>query len=173
VWGRGRQMPGVQGLNSIIRAFAHSQARPLKFFIDNWYLFLAAAVSGGLLVWPLIGRGTGGGKLSTAEAVQLINRERAVLIDVSEPAEYAAGHVAGAKNVPLGKLEASGDLPKNKTLPVIVVCATGMRATRAVATLKKLGHEKSHALAGGLAAWREASLPVEKATDAAAGKSAA
>jgi len=136
----------------------------LQFFIDNWVLFLAALTSGGLLLWPTIkGSGAGGDKVSTAQAVQLINREKAVLIDVSEPAEFAAGHPIGAKNVPFGSLEKSGDLPKNKTLPVVLVCPTGARASRAVATLKKLGHEKTHVLAGGLAAWREANLPVEKA----------
>jgi rhodanese-related sulfurtransferase len=135
----------------------------VKFFIDNWFLFLAAAVSGGLLLWPLVNKGAGGaGKLSTFDAVQLINRERAVLIDVSEPAEYAAGHVAGSKSVPLAQLEASTALPKNKALPLVVVCATGARAGRAVGTLKKLGFENARALAGGLEAWRAANLPVEK-----------
>ncbi len=137
----------------------------MKFFIDNWFLFLAAAVSGGLLVWPMWGKGLGSGagaKVSTTDAVQLINREKAVLIDVSEPAEYAAGHPAGSKSVPLGGLEASTALPKNKALPLVVVCPTGTRAGRAVATLKKLGFENARALAGGTAAWREANLPIEK-----------
>jgi rhodanese-related sulfurtransferase len=117
----------------------------VKFFVDNWFLFLLAAVSGGLLLWPMISKGAGGaGKVTPAEAVRLINREKAVLIDVSEPAEYAAGHASGAKSVPLA------------------VCPTGTRAARAVATLKKLGFENAQALAGGLAAWREANLPVEK-----------
>jgi len=115
-----------------------------------------------LLLWPTLQRGVGGGRVSTSEAVMLINREKAQLIDVSEPAEYAAGHAAGAKNVPLGRLESSGDLPKNKALPLVVLCPTGARASRAVGILRKLGYEKSHALAGGLAAWREANLPVEK-----------
>jgi rhodanese-related sulfurtransferase len=135
----------------------------LKFFIDNWFLFFTAIVSGGLLLWPMLTRGGGGAaRVSPAQAVQLINREKAVLIDVSEPAEFGAGHPVGAKNVPIGSLETSGDLPKNKALPVVVVCPTGTRALRAVATLKKLGFENSHVLAGGLAAWREANLPVEK-----------
>jgi rhodanese-related sulfurtransferase len=134
----------------------------VKFFIDNWFLFTAAIVSGGLLLWPLLSRASGGAKVSAAQAVQLINREKAVLIDVSEPAEYAAGHAAGAKSVPLGGLERSNDLPKNKTLPVVVVCPTGSRAARAASLLKKLGFENARVLAGGLAAWREANLPVEK-----------
>jgi len=135
----------------------------LQFFADNWVLFLAAFVSGGMLVWPLVSRGAGGSaKVTPGEAVQLINREKAVLIDVSESAEYASGHVAGAKNVPLASLESTDDLPKNKGLPVVVVCTTGMRAVRAAGVLKKRGYEKTRVLAGGLRAWREANLPVEK-----------
>jgi len=137
---------------------------PVNFFLENWYLFAVAIVSGGLLVWPLLTQGSAGGlKVSTADAVQLINRERAVLIDVSEPAEYAAGHAIGARNVPLANLETSRDLPKNKSLPLLVVCPTGQRALRAVAVLKKLGFENVRAVAGGLGAWRAANLPVEKA----------
>ncbi len=136
----------------------------MKFFIDNWFLFAAAIVSGGLLLWPLIARGGGGpSRVGTNEAVRLINREKAVLLDVSEPAEFAAGHASGSRNVPFGQLEKSTDLPKNKTLPLVVVCPTGARAGRAVSILRKLGYEKAQALAGGLAAWREASLPVDKA----------
>lgn len=136
--------------------------RPVKFFIDNWFLFLTALVSGGLLLWPMVTRGGGGGKVQPSEAVRLINRERAVLLDVSEPAEYAAGHASGSRNVPLAQLEKSGDLPKNKALPLVVVCPSGSRATRAVAILRKMGYEKAQALAGGLPAWREANLPTEK-----------
>jgi rhodanese-related sulfurtransferase len=137
----------------------------VKFFVDNWFLFLTALLSGGLLLWPLLNKGAGGsGKVTPAEAVRLINREKAVLIDVSEPAEFAAGHAPGAKSVPLAKLDGSSELPKNKSLPLVVLCPTGTRAARAVATLKKLGFENSQALAGGLAAWREANLPVERTT---------
>jgi rhodanese-related sulfurtransferase len=134
----------------------------LNFLVDQWLLVLAAVTSGALLFWPVLSRGTQGGKVTATQAVQLINREKAVLIDVCEPAEFAAGHAAGSRSVPLGSLESSTNLPKNKTLPVVVVCASGARATRAVAILKKLGFERAHALAGGLPAWREANLPVEK-----------
>jgi rhodanese-related sulfurtransferase len=159
-----RRGTGAKGANSIIHVFVRAALVPsvLKFVLENWYLFLAAAASGALLLWPTLTRGTGGGKVSTAQAVQLINRERAVLIDVSEPAEFAAGHAAGAKSVPLGGIENATDLPKNKAVPLVLVCATGARASRAVAALHKLGFENVHVLSGGLAAWREASLPVER-----------
>ena len=136
----------------------------MKFLIDNWMLISIAIASGGMLVWPLIAGGMNAGALNPAGAVQLINREKAVVVDVCEPAEFAAGHVGGAKNVPLGELEAK--LPgvvKNKALPLILVCASGARSGRAVAIAKKLGYEQAQSLGGGLKAWKEANLPVEKA----------
>jgi rhodanese-related sulfurtransferase len=134
----------------------------VKFFVDNWILIAAAFVSGGMLVWPLVMRGGRGPAVSTAQAVQLMNREKAVVIDVSEPAEFAQGHVAGSRNVPLGGLESSKDLPTNKTLPIVLVCPTGARASRAAGVLRKLGHQSVLVLGGGVAAWREANLPIEK-----------
>ena len=133
-----------------------------SFLLSNWHLLLAAAVSGGLLLWPVLKGSGGGASVGTAEAVRLMNREKAVLIDVSEPAEYAAGHPGGARNVPLGQLSGAKALPGNKALPVVLVCATGARSSRAVGLLHKAGYENARSLAGGLAAWREANLPVEK-----------
>jgi rhodanese-related sulfurtransferase len=133
----------------------------MSFIVNNWYLILAALMSGGLLAWPLLKPGAGGG-ISTAEAVRLINREKGVLIDVSEPTEFAAGHAGGARNVPLAQLEGAKGLPTNKTLPLLVICSTGLRANKAVAQLRKAGHDKAVAVTGGTAAWRSASLPIEK-----------
>jgi len=134
----------------------------VTFLINNWFLFAAALVSGGLLAWPLLSRGAAMGGISPADAVNLINRERGVLIDVSEPGEYGAGHAGGSKNVPFGALETATDLPKNKTVPVLLMCPTGARAHRGVAILRKRGYEKASAVAGGVAAWREANLPMER-----------
>lgn len=134
----------------------------LEFLIQNWYLVVVAVVSGGLLLWPQLKGGVGGTSVGTAEAVRLMNREKAVMIDVSEPAEFAAGHPIGARNVPLAQLGNSKDLPSNKTLPLVLVCASGARSSRAVAQLRKAGYDKVLSLSGGLRAWREANLPVEK-----------
>jgi len=134
----------------------------VKFIIDNWLLLLIAVSSGAMLFWSTL-RGGGIGKLSVQGAVQLINRERAVVVDVREPAEFAAGHVGGSRNVPLGQLEQKlAGAVKNKTVPLLLVCATGLRAQRAVAVARKLGYEKAQVVAGGLKSWRDANLPVEK-----------
>jgi rhodanese-related sulfurtransferase len=135
----------------------------VNFVLDNWYLIFLALASGVMLLLPAL-KGAGAGTLGTAQAVQLINREKAVVIDVCEPEEFAAGHVGGAKNIPLGQLqERLPQVVKNKAVPIILVCAKGARASRAAGIAKGLGYEKAQALAGGLAAWREANLPVEKA----------
>jgi rhodanese-related sulfurtransferase len=135
----------------------------VKFLIDNWMLISVALASGAMLLWPVI-QGAASTGLSTAHAVQLINRERAVVVDVSDAQEYAAGHVGGARNVPVAQLEQRlPEVVKNKALPLILVCTSGTRASRALAVAKKLGYEKAQVLAGGLKAWKEANLPVEKA----------
>ena len=126
-------------------------------------LVAVAAASALALFMPTVLQGAAGG-VAPNEAVLLINREKAVLIDVCEPHEFAQGHVVGSKNIPLEQLEA--ELPsvvKNKSVPVILVCQAGSRASRAAVQAKKLGYERAQALAGGLKAWREASLPTEKA----------
>ena len=134
----------------------------MKFFIDNWMLISVAVASGLLLIWPLL-RGVSVAGLAPSAAVQLMNREKAVVIDICEAAEFSAGHIVGSKNIPLDQLEAklSGAV-KNKGLPLIIVCQTGVRSARAVAIAKKLGHAQVQNLAGGLMAWRAAGLPVEK-----------
>ncbi|MEI8156485.1 MAG: rhodanese-like domain-containing protein [Burkholderiales bacterium] len=134
----------------------------MKFIFDNWMLITVAVASGSLLLWPVIqGAATAG--LDPTGAVLLINREKGVVIDVCEPAEFAAGHVGGAKNIPLNQLEAKlAGVVKNKALPVILVCQSGARSNRAVAIAKKLGYEQAQSLGGGLASWRAANLPVEK-----------
>jgi rhodanese-related sulfurtransferase len=135
----------------------------VKFIIDNWYLFAIAITCATMLFLPQI-KGAAGGMLTSAGAVQLMNREKAVVIDVSEPEEFALGHVNNAKNVPFAQLEDKlASQVKNKDLPLILVCASGSRSNRAVAIAKKLGFNNVQALAGGLKSWKEANLPLEKA----------
>ncbi|MFN9280509.1 MAG: rhodanese-like domain-containing protein [Betaproteobacteria bacterium] len=140
----------------------------MNFFIENWLLIAVAFVSGGMLVWPLARGGGGAGAVGASEAVRLMNREKAALIDVSEPREFDTSHAAQARNVPIGQLETSKDLPSNKALPLVVLCPTGARSGRAAATLRKMGYANARALAGGTNAWRDAGLPIEKSGPAAA-----
>ena len=124
-------------------------------------LIAVALASGVALIVPVLGKGSG---LSPQDMVQLMNREKAVVIDVCSPEEFAQGHVIGAKNLPLGDVEAKlAQVVKNKATPVVMVCQVGARSARAAATAQKLGYDNAQSLAGGLKAWQAANMPVEKA----------
>jgi rhodanese-related sulfurtransferase len=134
----------------------------VKFLLDNWMLITLALISGALLLAPVM-QGAASGGLSANDAVQLINREKAVVVDVCEPGEFAAGHIVGSKNIPLADLSAKlATAVKNKSLPLILVCQSGARSGRAMAAAKTLGYAQVHSLGGGLAAWKSAGLPLEK-----------
>jgi rhodanese-related sulfurtransferase len=159
--------------NFIIRRFRLSlglgstPTHAVNYLLDNWIWIVTALVSGGLLLRPVLGAAGGAGSIAVTEAVRLMNREKAIVIDVSEPDEYASAHINNARNIPLAKLETSKDVPTNKTVPLLLVCASGKRATNAASVLRKRGHEQVHVIAGGLAGWRDASLPIVRSGSAA------
>jgi rhodanese-related sulfurtransferase len=144
--------------------------RPLETsfiqFIQKGYNPLLAAValiSGGMLLWPLVRRTAGGPRITTTQAIELINRQDALVVDVRDPGDFAAGHILGAKNLPLARVEeGAGEIAKKKERPLIVYDDGGERSTKAAAALKKQGFTQVANLAGGLGAWRQAGLPVEK-----------
>jgi rhodanese-related sulfurtransferase len=135
----------------------------MRFVIDNIFLIVIALVSGGLLIWPLIGRGVGGPWVSTAEAVQLINKQDAVVLDIRDPGEYSASHILNARNIPLKELDARAkELERFKQKPVIIACGNGNRSGSAMSVLKTQGFVNLYNLRGGLGAWQQAGLPTEK-----------
>ena len=135
----------------------------MDFIQNNLLLIAVAFASGAMLIWPFVRRTAGGPWVSTLQATQMINREDALLLDVREPAEYAKGHILGAKNVPLADLERrAAEFDRQKAKPVIVTCDSGSRATRAIGVLKARGFANVFNLNGGYGAWQQAGLPVEK-----------
>jgi rhodanese-related sulfurtransferase len=136
----------------------------VKFVQENLLLIAVALVSGAMLLWPYVRRFGGGPSVSAAQATQLINREDALVLDVRDPGEYGSGHILGAKNAPLSRLAAGGSeiAAKRKDKPVIVYCDNGNRSTKAATALRSQGYAKVVNLSGGLGAWQQAGLPVEK-----------
>ncbi len=129
----------------------------------NGLLFATAVISGAMLLWPLVRRGAGGASVNTARAIELINREDALVLDVREPGEYGAGHILGARNLPLARVEGgAGEVAKRKDRPLIVYDDGADRSGKAAAALKRQGFTRVATLSGGLGAWRQAGLPVEK-----------
>jgi rhodanese-related sulfurtransferase len=135
----------------------------VEFIQNNLLLIAVAFVSGAMLLWPIVRRGTGGPWVSTLDATRLINQKDAPVLDVREPAEFAAGHILGAKNMPLAQLGArAADLDRWKAKPVILYCDNGSRASSAMPVLKQRGFAEVYNLTGGYPAWQQAGLPVEK-----------
>jgi rhodanese-related sulfurtransferase len=126
-------------------------------------LALLAAVSGGMLAWSFIGgRLSGVEQADTLKATRLYNDD-ALILDVREDKEYAAGHIPKARHIPLGQLAGRlQELDKFKSKPILVTCRSGHRSARACGTLKKAGFETVYNQAGGIIAWERANLPVTK-----------
>ncbi len=136
----------------------------MEFVQKNIWLIIAAVVSGIVFILPTITKLFSRGKeVGTAGAVHLINRRDAVIIDVREPNEFKAGRIPNARNVTLAKIEEGAKgLEKFKSKPVLLVCQTGARSGQALRTLQKQGFTEVVALAGGMNAWQQAQMPVEK-----------
>ena len=101
--------------------------------------------------------------LRPAELVALINRENALVVDLRAVADFQKGHIAGSKNVLMSQFDPEGKLlAPAKSLPIVLVCQTGMTVAAAAKRLKKAGFERVHVLEGGIAAWQQADLPLVK-----------
>ena len=140
----------------------------LTFLQKNpWHMMLfgTAVVTGGMLIWPLVNRllGAGAPQVGPTEAVQLINRRDALVLDVRDKAEFAAGHIPNARNIPLPELGGRlREIEKFKARPIVISCQSGARAAGVCGLLKKNGFGEVFSLRGGIGGWVEASLPVEK-----------
>jgi rhodanese-related sulfurtransferase len=136
----------------------------MQFVLNNWHLFFALGVILAMLATkPIIMVMYGIKTLNPAQAVQVVNREDGVIVDVCEPAEYNTGHIVNAVNLPLSALAGrAGELDKHRSRPVIVSCRSGNRSIKGAVILRKRGFEKVYSLAGGLVAWQQSNLPVEK-----------
>lgn len=147
-------------------------------FVRNNALLIGLALGSGLmLLLPMFKKSAGGvPNLSPNEAVTLINRSNALVLDVRDDAEFAAGHIADATHIPVAGLEARlGELKKYKTKAILVNCQRGLRAAKACEILRKAEFTQVHNLQGGLNAWVEAKLPVvtSASAKASAGKTTA
>lgn len=140
----------------------------LVFLQKNpWHmvLFGTAVATGGMLLWPLVNRLLVGSapQVGATEAVQLINRRDALVLDVRDKADFAAGHIPNARNIPLPELGGRlREIEKFKARPIVINCQSGMRSATVCSMLRKNGFGEVFSLRGGIGGWAEASLPVEK-----------
>lgn len=136
----------------------------MEFLRDNVLLIGLAIGSGIMLLWPSFNKNAGGGAtVRPSEAVTLINRNNALVLDVRESSEFKTGHITGAKHIPLAELnDRLNELVKYKNKAIIVNCQHGVRSAKACNLLRKAEFTEIYNLQGGIGAWESAKLPVIK-----------
>ncbi len=115
-----------------------------------------------LLIWTEIGRHTRGyAELTPVEAVRMINQGDTSVVDISAAADFSRGHLSGAKNIALSRInETDAEINKIKSKPVLVVCKNGNTAHQAAAQLVKLGAANVAVLKGGITQWQADQFPL-------------
>jgi rhodanese-related sulfurtransferase len=134
-------------------------------FVQNHPLLILGLVGIiGFIVWTEFGRLNRKYKqLNTTEAVQLLNQDDSVILDVREDSEVRSGKIKGAKHIPLAQLKTRmAELDSAKAKPVLVYCRSGNRSSHACNQLTKAGFTNVSNLAGGISAWESANLPISK-----------
>lgn len=132
------------------------------FLVDNIFFIIAAMLSGGMLLWPVVARNSVR-DIDPKRAIRLINYEDALVLDVRDDSEYAGGHPPNAKHIPAEKIEDRWqELEKFKDKPVVIIFTPGLRVGRAGTVLRKNGFKQVFNLNGGIDTWRRENLPLVK-----------
>lgn len=133
------------------------------FVIENWYLFaLLVVIIGMLIAEPIIRQASGVKSVSVLEMPQL-TRDKSIIVDVSEPADYKKSHIPDAVNMPAKSLSKDPKpIEKHKNKNVILVCRMGNKSQSVAKQLLKNGFEKVYVVSGGMAAWQKENLPVKR-----------
>jgi rhodanese-related sulfurtransferase len=138
--------------------------RYIEFITNHWMLFIALLVVTYLLIQELFDNVFKRYKsLAPIEAVTQLNTTETVIIDVSETKDYRKGHITDAINIPSAKLDKGmGPIEKYKDSPILVLCQTGARSAPACKQLYKSGFHQVINLIGGLQAWEDQKLPIDR-----------
>lgn len=138
----------------------------LTEFVTNHLLLFAAlvVVLVMLIKAELDHQANKGVLISPSNAIRLMNNhDDAIVIDTRSAADFKNGHIKGAKSMPLAELSKSIEkIEQNKDKPVLIYCNSGSTAVRAVKQLKDAGFENISNLEGGIAAWKDANMPLTK-----------
>ncbi len=137
-----------------------------EFIANNLILVILFVSILALLMWNIFGTTMSGiTQLVPMEATRLLNHEKAILIDIRASADFSAGHILSARNIPGAELEdRKKELQKYKNAPVILYCNRGADSMKAGRILKYAGYTKVYLLKGGLESWRSANLPITRVT---------
>lgn len=132
-----------------------------EFIVNHWILVTAFVVLAWLVFSDSINRKLSGVQpLGANQAVRLVNQNKGKFVDVRDKAEFEKEHIADSVNLPLASLAEDISQLKDKSQPLVIVCASGQRARSAAKQLRRQGFEQVYVLTGGLHAWKEAKLPL-------------
>ena len=139
--------------------------RFFEFTINHWDLFLALFIILAMMVGgPILRRIRGYHEVDTNGAVQLMNHQDAVVLDVREESELKDGMILNSIHIPLGSVESRiNEIADYKDRTVLVNCRSGHRSNSACVKLRKHGFANVYNLKGGIMAWKSANLPIEMA----------
>jgi rhodanese-related sulfurtransferase len=134
-----------------------------EFMMNHPFLFAGLAAVIAFIIMTELRRRTGARAVTAREAVQLINGQDAVVVDIREPADHKAGHILNAKHIPLSRLgEEAARISSDKNRPVIVYDKTGTTSHGAAARLMAEGYRQVCYLKNGIYGWLDENLPLEK-----------
>lgn len=131
----------------------------MQFLAEQWLLVAALATTLGLLFYHESRKA--GPAVTTQQAINLVNSEGGVFLDIRDVGEFKKAHIADAVNIPLASLAGrSGELEGYREKPVIVVCRIGQSASTATKQLRAQGFERAQKMVGGMMEWNAQRLPV-------------
>lgn len=135
-----------------------------EFAVRHWDLFLSLFIIIALMVGGgVLRRLRGFQEADPVTAVQIINHDNALLIDVREDAEFKEGHILNSRHMPLGSLQSRLiELESHKDKPILVYCRSGQRSASACGVLRKQGFLNVTNLKGGVMAWQNAGMPLNR-----------
>ncbi len=131
----------------------------LEFLTQEWLLATALLVVVGMLLFHE--RRKAGPTLSPQQAINLVNAEQGVFVDLRDAGDYRQGHIVGALHIPATKLgERMAELEKHRDRPVVLVCKMGQQSGAAAKQLRAGGFLRVYRMTGGMMEWSSQQLPV-------------
>lgn len=134
----------------------------LLFITEQWLLVLALATTLGMLFYYEASKS--GPAVSCQQAINLVNSEAGVFLDVRDVGDFKKGHVVDSRNIPFAKLASHlEELTDHRDKPIIIVCKLGQNAGSAAKMLREKGFTRAHKMSGGMIEWQAQNLPVVSA----------
>jgi rhodanese-related sulfurtransferase len=130
----------------------------LEFLLQQWILVAALLVAIGMLLFHETRKA--GPALSPQQAIDLVNAEDGIFLDLRDGGEFKQGHIVDAVHIPMAKLaDRKSELDAYRDRPIILVCKMGQQAGAAAKQLRSDGFGKVYKMAGGMLEWRNLQLP--------------